>query len=119
MHTNKFYFYFTKIIKHAITISYIHDYFFTKGTQILFFKVEYFRIGNKLFCLVEIILKQLTFTIHICRYTLDLQGSCKEECGSDYIGGLTIKNKTLPRDVSMWDFFNILISLPSTDMWII
>ncbi|XP_052076177.1 interferon-induced very large GTPase 1-like [Mytilus californianus] len=32
------------------------------------------------------------------RYTLDLQGSCKEECGSDYIGGLTIKNKTLPRD---------------------
>ncbi|CAG2222093.1 unnamed protein product [Mytilus edulis] len=29
---------------------------------------------------------------------LDLQGSCKEECSSDYIGGLTVKNKTQPRD---------------------
>ncbi|CAG2254328.1 unnamed protein product [Mytilus edulis] len=36
------------------------------------------------------------------RYTLDLQGSCKEECGSDYIGGLTIKNKTLPRDMKQF-----------------
>ncbi|VDI83409.1 Hypothetical predicted protein [Mytilus galloprovincialis] len=29
---------------------------------------------------------------------LDLQGSCKEECSSDYIGGLTVKNKTQPSD---------------------
>lgn len=48
------------------------------------------------------IYEQFTFSLHVYSDALDLQGSCKEECSSDYIGGLTVKNKTQPSDVCIF-----------------